>query len=51
MAAVVAAAASARAWDKQAKRRAAPSCLVVDKGRLIRAMVDGIGENDVLCEL
>jgi hypothetical protein len=50
-AAVASAAAAARAWDKRTMRRAAPSCLVVGKGRLNRAMVDGIGENDMLCEL
>ena len=50
-AAVAAAAALVRAWDKRTVRRAAPPWLLLGNFRLIGAMVDGIGENDILCEL
>jgi hypothetical protein len=52
VAAVVAAAAAlARAWDKRTTQRAAPPWLLLGNFCLIGAMVDGIGENDILCEL
>ena len=47
----VAAAALAWAWDKRTTRRAAPPWLLLGNFRLIGAMVNGIGENDILCEL
>jgi hypothetical protein len=48
--AAAAVAAAARSWDKRTMRRAAPPWLL-GNFRLNLAMVDGIGENDILCEL
>jgi hypothetical protein len=48
-AAAAAAATVVRACDKRTMRRTAPPCL--SGNFCFRAMVDGIGENDILCEL